>query len=146
MNKNEWRNFLHLNEKLFDFNKIHSETVRNTKAKTGRNAGTSPQPIKLHIFSPTVLTLILVDLPGLSKVPFDDQPKDIEKQIRNMFLEYISKPACIILVVTPANTDLANLDGLKMAREVDPRGYSNDWGSDKGWPAVSIGCTLQPHG
>ena len=39
-----------------------------------------------------------------------------------MFLKYISKPACITLAVTPANTDLANLDGLKMAREVDPEG------------------------
>ena len=75
----------HLNEKWFDFNKIHSETVRNTEAKTGRNAGTSPQPIRLHIFSPNVLTLTLVGLPGLSKIPFDDQPEDIEKQIRDMF-------------------------------------------------------------
>jgi hypothetical protein len=39
-----------------------------------------------------------------------------------MLFKYISKPACIILAVTPANTDLANSDGLKMAREVDPEG------------------------
>ena len=37
-----------------------------------------------------------------------------------MLFKYISKPACIILAVTTANTDLANSDGLKMAREVDP--------------------------
>ncbi|KAF8267575.1 Dynamin central region-domain-containing protein [Lactarius quietus] len=54
--------------------------------------------------------------------PVGDQPKDIEKQIRDMLFKYISKPACIILAVTPANTDLANSDGLKMAREVDPEG------------------------
>ena len=39
-----------------------------------------------------------------------------------MLLKYISKTACIILAVTAANTDLANSDGLKMAREVDPEG------------------------
>jgi replication fork clamp-binding protein CrfC len=39
-----------------------------------------------------------------------------------MLMKYISKPSCIILAVTGANTDLANSDGLKMAREVDPEG------------------------
>ena len=84
--------------------------------------GISPQPINLRIFSPNVLTLTLVDLPGLTKVPVGDQPRDIEKQIRDMLMKYISKPSCIILAVTAANTDLANSDGLKLAREVDPEG------------------------
>lgn len=96
--------------------------MRDTEAKTGKNAGISPQPINLRIYSPNVLTLTLVDLPGLTKVPVGDQPRDIEKQIREMLTKYISKSACIILAVTAANTDLANSDGLKMAREVDPEG------------------------
>ncbi|KAG8894188.1 vacuolar protein sorting-associated protein 1, partial [Tulasnella sp. 417] len=50
------------------------------------------------------------------------QPRDIERQIRDMLMKYISKPGCIILAVTAANTDIANSDGLKMAREVDPEG------------------------
>jgi len=37
-------------------------------------------------------------------------------------MRYISKPNAIILAVTAANTDLANSDGLKMARETDPEG------------------------
>lgn len=123
INENEWGEFLHLpGEKFFDFNKIREEIVRDTEAKTGKNAGISPIPINLRIFSPDVLTLTLVDLPGLTKVPVGDQPRDIEKQIRDMLVKYISKPACIILAVTAANTDLANSDGLKMAREVDPEG------------------------
>lgn len=122
-NEDEWGEFLHLpGEKFYDFNKIRAEIVRDTEAKTGRNAGISPQPINLRIFSPNVLTLTLVDLPGLTKVPVGDQPRDIEKQIRDMLLKYIAKPACIILAVTAANTDLANSDGLKLAREVDPDG------------------------
>lgn len=63
-----------------------------------------------------------MDLPGLTKVPVGDQPKDIEKQIREMLVKYITRPSAIILAVTAANTDLANSDGLKMAREVDPEG------------------------
>lgn len=122
-NESEWGEFLHLpGEKFYDFNKIRAEIVRDTEAKTGRNAGISPQPINLRIFSPNVLTLTLVDLPGLTKVPVGDQPKDIEKQIKDMLVKYISRPACIVLAVTAANTDLANSDGLKLAREVDPEG------------------------
>ncbi|KAF8810111.1 hypothetical protein BYT27DRAFT_7186972 [Phlegmacium glaucopus] len=122
-NVDEWGEFLHLpGEKFYDFNKIRDEIVRDTEAKTGKNAGISPLPINLRIYSPNVLTLTLVDLPGLTKVPVGDQPRDIERQIRDMLHKYISKPACIILAVTGANTDLANSDGLKMAREVDPEG------------------------
>lgn len=66
--------------------------------------------------------MTLVDLPGLTKVPVGDQPRDIEKQIRDMLLKFISKPNAVILAVTAANTDLANSDGLQLARSVDPEG------------------------
>lgn len=122
-NPDEWGEFLHLpGEKFFDFDKIREEIVRDTELKTGKNAGISPQPINLRIYSPNVLTLTLVDLPGLTKVPVGDQPRDIERQIRDMVLKFISKPNAVILAVTAANTDLANSDGLKLAREVDPEG------------------------
>ncbi|KAI8578463.1 hypothetical protein K450DRAFT_246942 [Umbelopsis ramanniana AG] len=122
-NANEWGEFLHLpGQKFYDFHKIREEIAKDTELKTGKNAGISPQPINLRIFSPNVLTLTLVDLPGLTKVPVGDQPKNIETQIREMILKYINKPNSIILAVTAANTDLANSDGLKMAREVDPEG------------------------
>ena len=122
-NKDEWGEFLHLQgQKFHDFNKIREEIVRETEQKTGRNAGISPAPINLRIYSPNVLTLTLVDLPGLTKVPVGDQPKDIERQIKDMVLKQIMKPNAIILAVTAANTDLANSDGLKLAREVDPEG------------------------
>ncbi|KAH6638803.1 ATP synthase alpha/beta family, nucleotide-binding domain-containing protein [Boeremia exigua] len=122
-NADEWGEFLHIpGQKFFDFNKIREEIIRETEAKTGRNAGISPAPINLRIYSPNVLTLTLVDLPGLTRVPVGDQPRDIERQIQEMVLKQISKPNAIILAVTAANTDLANSDGLKLAREVDPEG------------------------
>src|SRR2546430_11003239 len=80
-NADEWGEFLHIpGQKFFDFNKIREEIVKETEAKTGRNAGISPAPINLRIYSPNVLTLTLVDLPGLTKVPVGDQPSDIERQ------------------------------------------------------------------
>ncbi|KAF3037725.1 vacuolar protein sorting-associated protein 1 [Didymella keratinophila] len=122
-NVDEWGEFLHIpGQKFHDFNKIREEIIRETEAKTGRNAGISPAPINLRIYSPNVLTLTLVDLPGLTRVPVGDQPRDIERQIQEMVLKQISKPNAIILAVTAANTDLANSDGLKLAREVDPEG------------------------
>ncbi|KAL8947042.1 MAG: hypothetical protein Q9222_006633 [Ikaeria aurantiellina] len=122
-NIEEWGEFLHIpGQKFHDFNKIREEIVKETESKTGRNAGISPAPINLRIYSPNVLTLTLVDLPGLTKVPVGDQPRDIEKQIKDMVLKQIQKPNAIILAVTAANTDLANSDGLKLAREVDPEG------------------------
>ncbi|RYO88541.1 hypothetical protein DL763_005957 [Monosporascus cannonballus] len=122
-NVDEWGEFLHIpGQKFYDFNKIRDEITRETEAKVGRNAGISPAPINLRVYSPNVLTLTLVDLPGLTKVPVGDQPRDIERQIRDMVLKYIQKSNAIILAVTSANTDLANSDGLKLAREVDPEG------------------------
>ena len=69
-----------------------------------------------------VLNLTLIDLPGMTKVAVGDQPQDIEHQIRDMLLQFITKESCLILAVTPANTDLANSDALKIAKEVDPQG------------------------
>lgn len=122
-NVDEWGEFLHIpGQKFYDFNKIRDEIARETEAKVGRNAGISPAPINLRIYSPNVLTLTLVDLPGLTRVPVGDQPRDIERQIKDMILKYITKSNAIILAVTAANIDLANSDGLKLAREVDPEG------------------------
>lgn len=60
---------------------------------------------------------------SLSKqVPVGDQPNDIEIQIKELIVKYISNPNSIILAVTAANTDMATSEALKVAREVDPDG------------------------
>ncbi|TMS23615.1 Dynamin [Larimichthys crocea] len=58
----------------------------------------------------------------MTKVAVGDQPHDIEHQIRDMLMQFITKDSCLILAVTPANTDLANSDALKIAKDVDPQG------------------------
>ncbi|TFK73726.1 dynamin protein dnm1 [Pluteus cervinus] len=118
----EWGQFLHIDKRFTDFNEIRKEIEQETFRVAGQNKGVSKLPISLRIYSPDVLDLTLVDLPGLTKIPVGDQPSDIERQIRNLVLEYISKPNSVILAVSPANVDLANSESLKLARAVDPQG------------------------
>lgn len=58
----------------------------------------------------------------MTKVPVGDQPADIEFQIRDMLMQFVTKENCLLLAVSPANSDLANSDALKIAKEVDPQG------------------------
>uniref|UniRef100_A0AAQ5XNU4 Interferon-induced GTP-binding protein Mx n=1 Tax=Amphiprion ocellaris TaxID=80972 RepID=A0AAQ5XNU4_AMPOC len=122
-NKAEYAEFLHCKGKKFvDFDEVRSEIEAETDRITGSNKGISPIPINLRVYSPHVLNLTLIDLPGMTKVAVGDQPADIEHQIRDMLMQFITKESCLILAVTPANTDLANSDALKIAKEVDPQG------------------------
>ncbi|KAL6733506.1 hypothetical protein Aduo_004151 [Ancylostoma duodenale] len=121
--RNEYAEFLHKKGQYFtDFDAVRKEIEDETDRVTGLNKGISPHPINLRVFSPNVLNLTLIDLPGLTKVPVGDQPPDIEHQIREMILTFISRETCLILAVTPANSDLATSDALKLAKEVDPQG------------------------
>ncbi|KAJ1306391.1 hypothetical protein OPQ81_007396 [Rhizoctonia solani] len=118
----EYGQFLHTDKRFTDFADIRREIEAETFRVAGQNKGVSKLPISLRIYSPQVLNLTLVDLPGLTKIPVGDQPSDIERQIRNLILDFITKPNCVILAVSPANVDLANSDSLKLARSVDPQG------------------------
>ncbi|NXV52011.1 DYN2 protein, partial [Uria aalge] len=119
----EYAEFLHCKSKKFtDFDEVRQEIEAETDRVTGTNKGISPVPINLRVYSPHVLNLTLIDLPGITKVPVGDQPQDIEYQIKDMILQFISRESSLILAVTPANMDLANSDALKMAKEVDPQG------------------------
>uniref|UniRef100_A0A8C8APP4 dynamin GTPase n=1 Tax=Otus sunia TaxID=257818 RepID=A0A8C8APP4_9STRI len=94
--KTEYAEFLHCKSKKFtDFDEVRQEIEAETDRVTGTNKGISPIPINL---------------------------RDIEYQIKDMILQFISRESSLILAVTPANMDLANSDALKMAKEVDPQG------------------------
>ncbi|XP_062117127.1 dynamin-related protein 3A-like isoform X2 [Humulus lupulus] len=119
----EYGEFLHLPGKRFhDFSEIRREIQAETDREAGGNKGVSDKQIRLKIFSPNVLDITLVDLPGITKVPVGDQPTDIEARIRTMIMSYIKIDTCLILAVTPANSDLANSDALQVAGIADPDG------------------------
>lgn len=119
----EWAKFLHTKNKIYtDFDEIRTEIENETDRMGGTNKGVCSEPINLKVFSTKVVNLTLVDLPGLTKVPVGDQPEDIEDQIIEMCMKYISNPNSIILAVTAANTDMATSESLKLAKELDPDG------------------------
>jgi dynamin GTPase len=121
--KQEYAEFVHCKGRIFtDFDLVRKEIEDETDRATGSNKGISNIPINLRVYSPNVLNLTLIDLPGMTKVAVGDQPPDIEIQIRNMLMEFITKENCLILAISPANADLANSDALKIAKEVDPQG------------------------
>ncbi|PHH91267.1 hypothetical protein CDD83_1129 [Cordyceps sp. RAO-2017] len=121
--RSEWAEFHHIpNRRFTDFSDVKREIENETSRVAGNNKGINRQPINLKIYSPHVLNLTLVDLPGLTKVPIGDQPTDIEKQTRNLISEYIAKPNSLILAVSPANVDIVNSEALKLARHVDALG------------------------
>ncbi|XP_070502631.1 dynamin-1-like protein isoform X2 [Chironomus tepperi] len=73
----EWGEFAHLENQIFsDFDKIRQEIDDQTEKLAGSNKGICKQPINLKIFSPSVVNLTLVDLPGITKVAVGDQPED----------------------------------------------------------------------
>ncbi|KAG7030906.1 Dynamin-related protein 3A [Cucurbita argyrosperma subsp. argyrosperma] len=119
----EYGEFLHLpGKRFYDFSEIRREIQSETDREAGGNKGVSDKQIRLKIFSPNVLDITLVDLPGITKVPVGDQPSDIEARIRTMIMSYIKVPSCLILAVTAANSDLANSDALQIAGNADPDG------------------------
>lgn len=54
--------------------------MREMDRGAGRNKGISPEPICLTVHSARVPDLVIIDLPGITKVPVGDQPSDIEMQ------------------------------------------------------------------
>ncbi|XP_055335958.1 dynamin-1-like protein isoform X2 [Paramacrobiotus metropolitanus] len=115
--------FLHDEKKLYtNFDDVRKEINDVTDRLMGTNKGIGSQPINLRIFSESVVNLTLVDLPGLTKNPVGDQPRDIEDQITKLITTYIKNPNSLILAVTPANVDMATSEALKLAKAVDPEG------------------------
>ncbi|OVA05673.1 Dynamin central domain [Macleaya cordata] len=119
----EYAEFLHLPKRRFtDFGMVRKEIQDETDRITGKSKQISPIPIHLSIYSPNVVNLTLIDLPGLTKVAIEGQPESIVEDIENMVRSYVEKPNSIILAISPANQDIATSDAIKLAREVDPSG------------------------
>ena len=101
---------------------MRNEIVSQTERETGTGVCVTDKPINLKIYSPNVVNLTLIDLPGITRNPVGDQPRNIEEILRNMVVRFIREPSCIIMAVTAANTDLALSDAIQLAKEYDPTG------------------------
>jgi len=75
----EFGEFLHRKgEFIYDFEEIRTEIIAQTNRTAGAGKNISMEPISLTIYSPYVVDLTMVDLPGMTKVPVQGQPQDIE--------------------------------------------------------------------
>ena len=69
LNAEWWCQFLHTKSKIFtEVEEIVREIELETDKMAGENKGICPEPISLKYYSTKVLSLTLVDLPGLTKV------------------------------------------------------------------------------
>ena len=108
--------------KFTDFVKVREtiEALTDEVCKTNKNI--IDKPIVLNVYSQTCPDLTLVDLPGVTRVPIGDQPKNIEQITKDMARRYVEDPLTIILCVIAANSDIATSDGLMLAKEIDVNG------------------------
>ncbi|XP_072064167.1 dynamin-related protein 12A-like [Arachis hypogaea] len=68
-------------KKFTEFVTVWQEISDETDRETGCSKGISSVPIHLSIYSPHVVNLTLVDLPGLTKVAIEGQPDSIVQDI-----------------------------------------------------------------
>ena len=108
--------------KFTDFIKVRETIEALTDEVCNKNKNIVDKPIVLNVYSQTCPDLTLVDLPGVTRVPIGDQPKNIEQITKDMARRYAEDPLTIILCVIAANSDIATSDGLKLAKEIDTTG------------------------
>ena len=108
--------------KFKDFVKVRETIEALTDEVCGKDKNILDKPIVLNVYSQTCPDLTLVDLPGVTRVPIEGQPHNIEEITKNMAIRYIEDPLTIILCVIAANSDIATSDGLKLAKEIDTTG------------------------
>ncbi|KAI1289190.1 Dynamin-1 [Halotydeus destructor] len=113
--------FQHLPTKKFvKPDEVRYEIQRKTTEMAGSSKGVTDTPITLKFYSPKVLDLTLVDLPGLTRIAIAGQPADIADQIRSLVMAHIKNENVLILAITQANQDLATSDAINIAGEADP--------------------------
>lgn len=101
-----------------------SEVIKElTQAVTQQSAtGLSQEAIIIHVLSPDVPDLTLIDLPGIVRTATQGQDQAIIEQVGDMMDTYMDSERTIILAVIPSNQDVATVDILERALEVDPDG------------------------
>ena len=109
-------------QKFTDFIKVRETIEALTDEICNKNKNIIDKPIVLNVYSQTCPDLTLVDLPGVTRVPIGDQPKNIEQITKDMARRYAEDPLTIILCVIAANSDIATSDGLMLAKEIDTSG------------------------
>ena len=88
----------------------------------GQSAGFSQDSIVINVTSPDVPDLTLIDLPGIVRTATAGQDSSVIEAVNELLDAYLESERTIILAVLPANQDVATVDILERAAEVDPTG------------------------
>mmetsp|Transcript_3290 Transcript_3290/g.4634 ORF Transcript_3290/g.4634 Transcript_3290/m.4634 type:complete len:751 (+) Transcript_3290:51-2303(+) len=82
----------------------------------------SAESIVVEITAPEAPNLTLIDLPGIVRTATAGQSTAVIGQINGLIESYLKQERTIILAVIPANQDIATVDILERAQQVDPQG------------------------
>lgn len=104
--------FLNDEKTYYDFKEIWSKIEQLTNELCGTNCGIVDNPIVLQVFDQNCVDLTLIDLPGITRIPIGNQPKDIERITKEMVTRYCKDERTIILCVIPANADMTTQEAL----------------------------------
>ncbi|KAL8264312.1 hypothetical protein R6Q59_022442 [Mikania micrantha] len=108
--------------KITEESQISEAINKATVEIAGNSKGISNVPLTLVVKKNGVPDLTMVDLPGITRVPVGDQPKDIYDQISGMIMDYIKPEESIILNVLSASVDFTTCESICMSRRVDSSG------------------------
>jgi len=92
------------NEKMTDFDKVREKIESLTNEEAGGQKNIVDKEIVLTVYSANSPDLTVIDLPGITRNPVGDQPKNIEEITRNM------AGRCLSCLLNPLNQILLNPD------------------------------------
>ena len=92
-----------------------TQKIQRQRLETSGGCPVSEDPITIRVSGNAHSNLVLVDLPGI--IHNGPGKKEVEKMIRT----YISKPQCLILLVSEAKQDDELVHAIGLARTHDPR-------------------------
>ena len=78
--------------------------------------------ILIELEAPSVPDLTVIDLPGIVRTSVEGQDAGVIEDVGNLINKYLQRDRTIILAVIPCNVDIATVDILERARNVDPAG------------------------
>uniref|UniRef100_A0A6V2RT65 Dynamin-type G domain-containing protein n=1 Tax=Heterosigma akashiwo TaxID=2829 RepID=A0A6V2RT65_HETAK len=88
----------------------------------GQSSEFSAESIVVEIAAPDAPNLTLIDLPGIIRTATAGQSAQVMGQINALIDSYLRQERTLILAVIPANQDIATIDILERAQQVDPAG------------------------
>ena len=97
-----------------------SKKLKEENDKRSAGTGISLDEITVEIYSPNLVSLTLVDLPGIIQNVDDGQSTRLRDDIENLVTSRTRNRNTIILAVCNSAIDLNNSVALRKAREVDP--------------------------